>query len=82
MKQFKNSICEYCLHLEEFNSAQALNTHQISEHSGYFKKITKKYYHYADQLANERFKMAVEELKSEIAGQEVFVIFLNASLKV
>jgi hypothetical protein len=26
--------------------------------------------------------MAVEEIKAEIAGQEKFVVFLNASLKV
>jgi hypothetical protein len=82
LKQFKKAICEYCSHLVVFNNAQTLNSHIFDEHSGYFKEITEKFYYYADQLAEERFKMAVEELKSEIAGQELFVIFLNPSLKV
>jgi hypothetical protein len=65
-----------------FNSPAALNYHLIAEHSGYFKNITEKFYYYADQLADEQFKMAVEELKSEIAGQELFVVFRTPSLKV
>jgi hypothetical protein len=82
MKLYNNSICEYCTHLEEFKSSQALNHHQMTVHSGHFKDITEQFYHYVNLLADERFQMAVEEIKAEIAGQEKFVVFLNASLKV
>jgi hypothetical protein len=82
LKQFQKSICEYCADLVMYNSPQALSNHIIAKHSAYFKEITEKYYFYAEKLADERFKMAVKEVTSEIAGQELFVIFLTPSLKV
>jgi hypothetical protein len=43
--------------------------HKTEYHAGHFEETLTIYYRYADLLADEKFQMAVQEIKHEISGQ-------------
>jgi hypothetical protein len=58
--------------------------HKTEYHAGHFEETLTIYYRYrnADLLADEKFQMAVQEIKHEIYGPQSFAVFPNPTLKV
>ena len=68
---------ELCENLQVCKDGKTYSNHKEKYHHGHFEDIIQKYYKYTDLLADEKFRMAVKEIRHEIAGQKICRLSLS-----